>query len=108
MSFKNDNDQVWGINVKRIFARNNEEDYIIKLPKNEGAGVSKFIDLRGLDGIKSSGKIEVLPYVTGKAEYLQHNPGDPFNNGSIYTPGIGGDLKMGLGSNLTLNATIKS
>jgi hypothetical protein len=106
MSFKNENDQVWGINIKRIFARNNEEDYIIKLPKNEGAGVSKFIDLKGLDGIKSSGKIEVVPYLTGKGEYLQHTPGDPYNNGSMYTPGVGADLKMALGNNLTLNATI--
>jgi Domain of unknown function (DUF5916) len=106
IGFKNDDHQVWGINIKRFIARNNEEDYIVKIPKNEGAGVSRFIDLVGLDGIKPSGKIEVLPYVTGKAEYLQHSPGDPFNTGSKYTPGIGADIKMGVGSNLTLNATL--
>ena len=106
IGFKNDDHQVWGINIKRIIARNNEEDYIVKIPKNEGAGVSRFIDLVGLDGIKPSNKIEILPYVTGKAEYLQHSPGDPFNNGSKYTPDIGADIKMGVASNLTLNATI--
>jgi hypothetical protein len=106
IGFKNSDKQVWGINIKRFIARNNEEDYIIKMPKNESTGVSRFIDLIGLDGIKPSGKIEVVPYVTGKAEYLQHSAGDPFNTGSKYTPDIGADLKMGLGTNLTLNATL--
>jgi hypothetical protein len=106
IGFKNSENQVWGINIKRFIARNNEEDYIIKLPKNEGSGVSRFIDLTGLNGIKPSGKIELLPYVTGKAEYLQHSTGDPFNTGSKYTPDIGADLKMGIGTNLTLNATL--
>ncbi|MDR3665735.1 MAG: DUF5916 domain-containing protein, partial [Ignavibacteriaceae bacterium] len=106
IGFKNSDKQVWGINIKRFIARNNEEDYIIKLPKNENTGVSRFIDLTGLDGIKPSGKIEVLPYVTGKAEYLQHSAGDPFNTGSKYTPDMGADLKMGIGTNLTLNATL--
>src|ERR1035437_7701515 len=92
IGFKNDDHQVWGINIKRFIARNNKEDYIVKIPKNEGAGVSRFIDLVGLDGIKPSNKIEILPYVTGKAEYLQHSPGDPFNTGSKYTPGIGADI----------------
>jgi hypothetical protein len=106
IGFKATDIQVWGINIKRVIARNNEEDFIVKMPKNESSGVSRFIDLIGLDGIKPSGKIEVVPYVTGKAEYLQHSPGDPFNTGSKYTPDIGADLKMGLGTNLTLNATI--
>jgi hypothetical protein len=106
IGFNNDEHQVWGINIKRIIARNNEEDFIVKIPKNESSGVSRFIDLLGLDGIKHSNRIELLPYLTGKAEYLQHSPGDPFNKGSKYTPGVGADLKMGIGSSLTLNGTI--
>ncbi len=106
LRFKNDDHQVWGINFKRIIARKNEEDYTIKFPKNESGFVSRFIELDGLDGIKPSTKVEVVPYLTGKAEYLQHDPNNPFNNGSRYTPGIGADLKMGIGNNLTLNATI--
>src|SRR5690606_32113687 len=30
----------------------------------------------------------------------------PFNDGSRYVPGIGGDIRIGLTSNLTLNATV--
>ena len=106
LRFKNDDHQVWGINFKRIIARKNEEDYTIKFPKTESGFVSRFIELDGLDGIKPSSKVEIVPYLTGKAEYLQHDPNNPFNNGSRYTPAMGADLKMGIGNNLTLNATI--
>lgn len=106
LRFKNTESQVWGINLKRIIARRNEEDNLIRVPKNENGFVSRFINLYGLDGIKPVSKIEILPYVTGKAEYLRHTPGDPFNDGSQYTPDIGADLKMGIGNNLTLNATV--
>ena len=36
------------------------------------------------------------------------NPGvgNPYSNGSVYTQNIGADLKMGIGTNLTLNAAI--
>lgn len=48
----------------------------------------------------------MLPYFTTKAEYSDAGNGNPFNNGSAYTPNIGADIKMGLGTNLTLNASI--
>ncbi|HEU5171757.1 MAG TPA: DUF5916 domain-containing protein, partial [Gemmatimonadales bacterium] len=51
-------------------------------------------------------RVEVLPYVTGRAEYVDHASGDPFNDGSRFGSGIGADLKVGLGSNLTLDATV--
>jgi hypothetical protein len=106
LRFKNDDHQIWGINFQRIIARKNEQDYAIKYPKTESGFVSRFIELDGLDGIKPTTKVEVVPYLTGIAQYLQHDPHDPFNTGSRYTPAIGADLKMGIGNNLTLNATI--
>jgi len=97
---------IWGINFKRDIARKNERDYLVYVPKNENGFVSKFAELRGLQNINPPCKLEILPYITGKAEYLQHQQGDPFNDGSIYSPGLGVDLKTTLGSNLTLNATV--
>jgi hypothetical protein len=99
-------DARWGINFKRDIARKNERDYLVYVPKSENGFVSKFAELYGLQNINPPGKLEILPYVTGRAEYLQHQPGDPFNDGSIYTPGFGVDFKTTLGSNLTLNATV--
>lgn len=106
LSFKDSDEQTWGFNLKRIIARKNEEDYLTRFPRNEGGFVSRFIELNGIKGIKPSTKIELVPYLTGKSEFTQQTPGNPFNNGSKYSTSLGADLKMGIGSNLTLNATI--
>ncbi len=106
LRFINGNNIIWGINVKREIARKNELDYLVYVPKNVRGFVSHFADLRGLKNIKPPSRFEVLPYVTTKAEYTQHDANDPFNNGSKYKPDFGADLKYGLGPNLTLDATI--
>jgi hypothetical protein len=106
MRFSENEKHTWGVNFRRDISRKNEIDYLVYVPKNEQVFVSRFFDLTGIENIKSSSSIEILPYVIGKAEYTQHSLGDPFNDGSEYSPGIGGDLKMSVGSNLKLNATI--
>lgn len=106
LRFNNNPRHVWGVNFRRDIARRNEIDYLVFIPKNEQTFVSRFYDLIGIDDIKSTNKLEILPYVVGKAEYLQHTNGDPFNDGSRYLPGLGTDFKMSIGSNLKLNAAI--
>ncbi|MBI2418079.1 MAG: hypothetical protein HYV28_09305, partial [Ignavibacteriales bacterium] len=51
-------------------------------------------------------RLEILPYATGKAEYIGNDPNDPFNPGHKYRPGFGVDMKTGIGSSVTFNATI--
>ena len=97
---------LWGINARRTIARKNENDYLVYTPKNSSGFVSRFPDLAGIDGVTPPARLEVLPYVTNKAEFAPHTLGDPFFNGSRYTPAIGADVKVGLGSNLTLDATV--
>jgi hypothetical protein len=99
-------EQVWGINFKRCLTRRNEVDYLVPLPKKASGFVSRFPDLVGFEPARRGRNVELLPYSTGKAEYLVHDAGDPFNDGSRYTPGIGADLRAGVGNNLTLNATV--
>jgi hypothetical protein len=106
MRFNRSETMVWGINFRRVIARKNEYDFLVFIPKKESGFVSHFASLNGLENISGGRKVEILPYVTGRAEYLQHEDGDPFNNGSNYIPGVGADLKMGVGSNLNLNATV--
>jgi len=106
MRFKENEKHVWGVNFRRDISRRNEIEYLVFVPKNEQVFVSRFFDLIGIENIKSSSSIEILPYLVSKAEYTQHSDGDPFNDGSRYSPGIGGDVKMSIGSNLKLNATI--
>jgi hypothetical protein len=96
----------WGINFSRYICRKEETSYLVYTPRNKSGFVSRFPGLDGLEKINPPQRFSILPYVTGKAEYLQHSPGDPFNSGSKYTPGIGVDFKYGIGTNLTLDATI--
>ena len=98
--------QLWGIDFRRIIRRKNEETYITFQPKNGSGFTSRFVHLVGIENIKPARQIEVMPYVTTRAEYIHYPSGDPFHNGSRYAPEIGLDLKVGLGSNLTLTGTI--
>jgi hypothetical protein len=97
---------VWGINFKRDIARKNEYSYLVYTPKNGSGFVSRFPDLVGIARIEPPRRLEVMPYVTTRAEFTPHQVGDPFNDGSQFAPGFGADIKLGLGSNLTLNATV--
>ena len=106
LKFQMGDEMTWGVNFRRDIARRNERDYIVYTPRNESGFVSRFPALRGISNLKSPSSIELLPYITGKAQYLQHESGDPFNDGSKYNSDIGLDLKMGVGTNLTLNGTI--
>jgi hypothetical protein len=97
---------VWGINFRRDIARRNEFDFIVYTPKNGSGFVSRFPDLVGIERIEPPRRLEVMPYVTTRAAFTPHASGDPFNDGSQLTPGMGVDARFGLGSNLTLNATV--
>jgi hypothetical protein len=106
MRFNQSDTMIWGINFKRVIARKNEEDYLVFVPKKESGFVSHFANLQGFENVHGSGQMEIVPYITARAEYIQYDDGDPYNDGSTYIPGAGADLKMGIGSNLNLNATI--
>ena len=99
-------EHVWGINFRRDISRNNESAWLAFTPKNGSGFVSRFHELSGITGVQPPRRLEVLPYVTGKAAYLDAAPGNPFNDGSTYSPSAGVDLKVGLGSNLTVDATV--
>ncbi len=106
LRFRPGAEQVWGIDFKRLLGRRNESDFLAFTPRNGSGFCSRFPHLVGLENGHHTTAIEVLPYVTGKAEYLAHDRGDPFHDGSRYTPASGADLRMPVGNGLTLNATV--
>jgi hypothetical protein len=106
LRFNEGDEQVWGINVERFISRRFETDMLAYTPRNESGFTSRFPNLVGIEGITPPARIEVLPYVTQKAEYIGHAPGDPFNTGERYPFGIGLDVRAGLSSGVTLNGTI--
>ncbi|HKJ45963.1 MAG TPA: DUF5916 domain-containing protein [Balneolales bacterium] len=106
LRFQKEKSYTWGIDFKRFIARKNEKDYLKYQPRNSSGFVSRFDDLTGISSISPAHDFEIIPYVTTKASYLQHEPGDPFNKGSVYDLNTGADIKTNLGSNLTVNATV--
>lgn len=106
LRFKKTEVQTWGVNVERYISRRAETDMIAFTPRNENGFASRFPSLTGLDGIRMPINLELLPYVTGKAEYIGHDETNPFNPGHRYRASAGLDLRAGLGSSLTLNATV--
>jgi uncharacterized protein DUF5916 len=97
---------VWGVNFEREIARRNEQDYLTVRPTNGSGFVSRFVDLVGIERVAPRPRIEVMPYVTARGEFLDHQPGDPFITGPRARPGAGLDAKVGIGGNLTLDGTV--
>jgi len=106
LRFQQSDHYTWGINFKREIARHNETAYLVMVPRNESGFVSRFADLTGMEQVRPPRRLEVLPYFTSKAEFLEHTPNDPFNDGSRFGASAGADFKLGIGSNVTLDATV--
>ncbi len=107
LRFNDEHEQVWGINLNRWIPSRFEDDYWIVVPKDSTGWASRFGELVGIEGINPSRRLEVLPYFALNSHLTDdYAEDDPFHDGSDFSTNIGGDLKMGLGPNLTLEATI--
>ena len=107
LRFNNEPDLVWGLNVMRFVPTLEEQDYWIVVPRTVRAWASRFGDLRGIQGIRPSRRIELLPVIVGSTTRNAERAADnPFDDGKNLVGRIGADFKMGLGPNLTLEATV--
>ena len=107
LRFTSDDKQTWGINVERYIRRRNEGSWLEMVPKKETGRASRMVHLTGLDGLKPSRRLELLPYTAGRAEYVAPaSTVNPFNDGSRLFASAGLDMKYGLTSNLTVDATV--
>jgi len=104
--FNKMDEYVWGVNFRRIIKRKNETASYSWHPKSEQAFVSKFARLEGLKGISPGIHMELTPYVTGQAQFRPAEEGNPFETGHKTFGDAGLDLKLGLSSNLTLDASV--
>ncbi len=103
----NDRDVLtWGLNINRWIPQRNEDIYWVLIPKNEQGWASRFGNLVGIEGVSPSRGVELLPYMASEAT-RDNDPdaSDPFNDGSEVVGRVGADVKIGLGPNLTLDAT---
>jgi hypothetical protein len=104
--FNRDADLVWGLNIRRFRPTLDEQDYWILVPRTDRAWSSRFGELRGIANVPPRRRIELLPYVAGASTvHAAADRVNPFNRGSNVNGRVGADLKIGLGPNLTLDAT---
>lgn len=99
-------DTTWGIQVRRDIGRTGEVALLAFTPKRLPGGAQTWADLTGLNSLPKTRNLELMPYVTARAEYLHIAPGDPFRNESEYAANVGADLKYTLTSSMRLSATV--
>ncbi|MGH1365934.1 MAG: DUF5916 domain-containing protein [Calditrichia bacterium] len=107
LRFKSTDKQTWGLNINRWVPAINEDSYWVQIPQNEGGWSSRFGSLQGIKNLKPSRRLEVFPYIAGESTVRDAiDNDDPFASKTDYTSRVGLDLKMGIGPNVTLDATI--
>ena len=100
-------EQVWGINFDFWSPSRNEDVFWIPVPKNESGWSSWMGTLTGIRGIRPTRRLELMPYVASNSTVNDNRDlSDPFDDGRNIEARVGGDMKMGVGPNLTLQATV--
>jgi len=105
---------VWGFEVYRFIQRRNEESYLVYYPRTDRLRVSRWLELQGIEGIKPPSRIELLPYAAATGKFLQQPPVDVFNSGRTdpfkfqrdFPLSVGGDAKVGLSGDVTLDLSL--
>ncbi len=112
LRYSDEHEQVWGLQVERKIRRHGEDTVWAFTPRSERGGMPRFGHLVGIEGIVQGKRLEVLPYVGGRAEYTEiarsASAGfdNPFRSGSDYFGNAGVDLKYRITPNMTLDATV--
>ena len=107
LRFNAGSEQVWGLNIGRFTPTLDEEVYWVVIPRTVRAWASRFGVLHGIDGVQPRRRIELLPVIVGSTTMnATRDPDNPFDDGRNLLGRVGADFKMGLGPNLTLDATV--
>jgi hypothetical protein len=106
LRFSRDPQQVWGMQIWRTIDRRNEQDMWAFWRNNEYGGPAYFGTLEGITVNSRPRQIELVPYATSRSKLERAQPGDPYHSNAEMTYRVGGDAKVNLTSNLTLDATV--
>jgi hypothetical protein len=95
----------WGIQFGRQIARHDETSFWAAVLPTTPGFVSLAGELRGLHGLDSPRRLELLPYAVSRVTRAPPRPDDPFYRATAPAASVGADVKYGITSNLTLTAT---
>ncbi len=98
--------QAFGFNVSRRLNRLNETQFWRLVPRQASGFVSLFGELTGIDGLRPPRQLEILPYTAASNLSRPAVPNNPFETGVSRRANVGGDVKLGISSALTLTGTI--
>ena len=95
-------EQTFGFGVYRDVARSNERISWPLLRRSRYGFASQLGQVSGILGLGSPRRLELIPYTVQQSVSVREADGF----GRDHRMAVGGDLKYGLGSNLTLDATV--
>ncbi len=100
-------EQRWGLNFARAVPQREELNYWVPVPRDVRGWSSRFGTLEGVRAIDPSRGVELLPYVASEARLVaEPDPNNPFEEARSSNVRVGTDLKVGLGPNITVDATV--
>jgi hypothetical protein len=105
LRFSDRAEQTWGVQFTRVIPRLGEQSEWPHVPRTErGNLVSYFGRLTGISNVEPRSNLQVTPYAVGRIQSAENAslPGSLQRRGNA---DFGGDVKMGLGPNVTLDAT---
>lgn len=103
----NGKEQSWGVNFQRRLSRNGETSFWAPTSQNETGIVSQFGRLNGISSLEEPRRLEISPYVSADLTRVpSSNTSNPYFSRNELGGGIGGDIKYGITTDLTLTATI--
>ncbi|MEO5567586.1 MAG: DUF5916 domain-containing protein [Gemmatimonadaceae bacterium] len=103
LRYQNASDHTFGIMIWRDVARHNERYSWPNYDRSSSGLSSKFGDVTGINGIVSARRAEFAPYTVAQSANVPAAAGKYLQKNNTR---FGADLKYGLTSNLTLDATI--
>jgi hypothetical protein len=106
LRFDKQDHALWGINFERIIARKNEHDLLVFTPRRGSGFVSRFVEVEVPVELTPPRRLEVLPYLSVRSDYLNHSAVSPLDDQRMPLLRAGMDVKLGVAGGLTLDATV--
>jgi hypothetical protein len=94
----------WGLNAFRRIPAQNRISAWIRVRRQQQGWASRFGELGGLEGVRPTLGLELVPYVAGESEFRERALDDPFKHDPELQARAGADLRARIGG-ATLDAT---
>ncbi|WP_108807928.1 DUF5916 domain-containing protein [Aquimarina spinulae] len=106
VKFGKSKEQVWGLQVNRLFFRKDERSVWQRIPRDAPGFISEFGELHGLINIEAQKQLEIQPFAVTQFDTYPEEKGNPFRDGQDFKLNGGLDAKIGITNDLTLDLTV--